>query len=88
MWIEEHINQFDDKGLKHGYWKNFVYHSDTIASEESYSHGIRNGFCRYFYITGVLRSEGVFKNGSEIGLWNFYSYYDYSPILKEIIYIR
>lgn len=86
MWLQEdiNINQYDDAGKRHGFWKNFMMHSDKVASEESYLHGVRHGFCRYFWNSGDLRREGFYYNDNRIGLWSHYINYN----VIQIIYIK
>lgn len=85
MWNTEEINHFDSNNLKHGLWKSFFLHSEQVSCEEKYTHGILNGFCKYFWSNGEIKREGNFINGQQVGLW---IYNPNSLLSKEIIFIR
>lgn len=75
------FNQRDSKGLKQGIWKNKWIETGQLASIVTYKDDERNGFCKYFYLNGVLQSSGYFIGNSVIG--EFRSYYK-SGVLYEI----
>lgn len=75
------FNQRNSKGLKQGVWKNKWIETGELASIETYKDDVRNGFCKYFYLSGVLQSSGYFVGNSIIG--EFRSYYK-SGVLYEI----
>ena len=75
------FNQRDIKGLRQGVWKNKWVETGQLASVETYINDERNGFCKYYYLNGVLQSSGYFIGNSIIG--EFKSYHK-SGLLYEI----
>ena len=74
------LNQFDEKGLKQGYWiiygkdypdKGFC---DTCKIEEgTYLNDRRNGFwIRYYQEPNIPRLKGIYKNGRPYGEYERY----------------
>jgi len=56
---------------REGEWKH--YSDETLASVETYVKGILNGPSKSFYTpSGVLQSQGNYKDGKEEGVWEFY----------------
>lgn len=69
---EGKINQYDEHGEKHGFWKEFSP-EERYVYEGRYEHGKREGLWKNYYRGGEqLMSEGAYKNGKEEGPWKWY----------------
>ena len=60
----EVINRYDDKGRKHGYWKEFFANFD-LKSEIYYKHGLRHGFYKEYDEKGNLKKIAKYVNDVE-----------------------
>ena len=60
----ESINRYDDKGRKHGYWKDF-FPDFELRSEGYYRHGMRHGFFKEYDEKGNLKTIKKFVNDEE-----------------------
>ena len=58
------INQYDDKGKKHGKWITF-FSNYQIKKEENFNHGVLNGISKTFTKNGGIKKLENFKNGKE-----------------------
>lgn len=59
---QENINRYDRKGEKRGIWKVFYEHG-VIKLEESYSHGLKDGYFKTYDKYGSLIKTEKYLNG-------------------------
>lgn len=60
----EVINRYDEKGRKHGYWKEFFANFD-LKSEIYYKHGLRDGYYKEYDEKGNLKKITKYVNDVE-----------------------
>ena len=58
------INQYDNKGEKHGKWITF-FSNFQIKKEENYNHGVLNGISKIYTKNGGIKKLENFKDGKE-----------------------
>ncbi len=61
---QKSINQYDNKGEKHGKWITF-FSNYQIKKEENFVHGVLNGISKTFTKSGGIKKIENFKNGKE-----------------------
>ena len=67
------INQFDEKGEKHGYWE-YQYNSNShIYATGNYLNDEPNGLWKFYWNNGNLMAKGNFINDKHDGCWEYYS---------------
>lgn len=52
---------------KHGLWREYYDHTETLMIEENYDHGVQHGRYASFHPNGRILSEGQFFHGSRVG---------------------
>jgi len=66
-------------GERHGHWISF-FPNGKLWSEMEYDKGIRQGINTTYYISGIKRYTGFYKNDKQDSTW---SYYDSTGRLAE-----
>jgi antitoxin component YwqK of YwqJK toxin-antitoxin module len=60
------MNQYNDKGLKEGYWE-FYYLNGNLMYKGVYINGLKDGYWEFYYLNGNLMYKGYFINGKFSG---------------------
>lgn len=68
--IIEILNYTND--VKDGKWQQY-FMNGLPKLEAVYSEGVLSGHARYFYINGVVSSEGEYVNNLKSGEWRVYN---------------
>jgi antitoxin component YwqK of YwqJK toxin-antitoxin module len=68
--LQTKINQYNNKGKKHGYWE--VFWSINILFKGTYINGYPHGVCEIHRKNHNLIYKGSYDTGKYIGLWKTY----------------
>lgn len=78
------LNQLDNSGKKHGYWKKSD--RDTLRYEGKFEHGIPVGEFKYYYPSGNIKAKTVYSENGTVA--NTTMYYSTGPKMAEGVYIN
>ncbi|MEI6411618.1 MAG: hypothetical protein WCR52_19670 [Bacteroidota bacterium] len=71
--IPEKTNITDKNGLKQGIWiESNIENDEERISLKYYKNNVLNGHYREFFPDGILAGKGEYKNGIQIGRWEYF----------------
>ena len=68
----EPINQFDENGLRDGYWVKHYHQSKQLWYKGHYMNGLSHGYWESYFSNGILNYKGYYNRGHHCGYWRFY----------------
>ena len=82
---EIRINQYDENGLKQGYW-DIYYGNDNIYfnSIGKYKNGKKYGVWEFYWDNGNIKYRGLFKDDKRDGMWE--EYFSNGKLFRKALY--
>jgi antitoxin component YwqK of YwqJK toxin-antitoxin module len=62
------INQYNEKGQKHGYWELY-WSNGNPCFKGNYDNGQPDGYWEVYHQNGNLNYKGNYNNNNPIGYW-------------------